>query len=413
MASKRPRGTFDASGSGLLHTPYGWCDNWGVTPRLTALRDRIRLLGAIDPALQIFGAVRHKHALAAPLPADELAALEARFGPLPEDYRQLVTELAASGAGPYYGLESPSVPKDPRGEIQPDPSRVFDGKHLDGTVRIADQGCGGRSLLVIRGPHTGEVWSDWTAEQGTVAPEARSLFAWYEAWIERALLDWIERVAPRIAVDDAESNDELEAVALAFELVNSRVTANPKLRRTLGYLHLREGRWDDADAMFRGAARVDGADEPTARLALDRARVAHKRGRHHDAIASVRLGLACSDVWAATRDELRDTLERAFHAVGLIDDAIAVLDQRAIESGFSLALHHRLARERLARNDLGGAGAALERASRMENVLGKPSTIDDRVPAAFDPIIEELERANRTLDAEALVARATLILEAN
>jgi len=165
--------------------------------------------------------------------------------------------------------------------------------------------------------------------------------------------------------------------------------------------------------MFKAASRLEGADEPTARLALDRARAASKRARHHDAIASVRLGLACSDLWASTRDELRDTLERAFHAVGLVDDALAVLDQRAADSPSSLVLHHRLARERLARNDLGGAGAALERATRMDHILGKPSTIDDRVPAAFDPIIEELERAGRKLDAEALIARATLILEAN
>ncbi|HWU85665.1 MAG TPA: hypothetical protein VN253_00210, partial [Kofleriaceae bacterium] len=69
--------------------------------------------------------------------------------------------------------------------------------------------------------------------------------------------------------------------------------------------------------------------------------------------------------------------------------------------------------ERLARRDVGGAGAALERAARMEHVLGGPQPIEARVPASFDPIIAELRAAGRHVDADALAARATLILDAN
>lgn len=396
-----------------------------MTARLADLRERMQLLAAIDPAHQIFGASRHGYQLGAPLDTDGLGALEAQFGVLPEDYATLIRAFGAACAGPYYGLEAPRVPEDPQHALQPDPRRAFPGETswdarlddgasvLDGTIRLADQGCGGRSLLVLRGPHAGEVWSDWTAEQGTLALEATTVFAWYAQWIDRALLDWIERQAPRIALDGAASAHELEAVALAYDIVERSVPASPQYVRTYGYLHLREERWTAADAQFVAASRAPGAEEPTARLALDRARIALKRGHFEDAIAAVRLGLTDAGLWYSTRDDLRDTLERAFIGAGRKDEALSVLDLRAQERSFSLDLHHRLARERLARNDVGKAGAALERASRLPSVLGKPYPIEVRVPASFDPIIAELRAAGRTVDAEALAARATLILEAN
>jgi hypothetical protein len=55
----------------------------------------------------------------------------------------------------------------------------------------------------------------------------------------------------------------------------------------------------------------------------------------------------------------------------------------------------------------------LERAARMANILGQPASVEDRVPASFDPIIGELRAAGRNVDADALAARATMILDAN
>jgi hypothetical protein len=398
-----------------------------VSLRFTTIRERIQLLAAIDPQLQIFGAARHRHTLAPPLDDDGIAALEGQFGTLPDEYRTFLRTIAAGGAGPYYGLERPVVPPDPQHALQPDPGRTFpcgdatpydaklpDGASvLDGTIYISEQGCGGRSVLVIRGPRAGEVWSDWTSEQGTIQPEAKSLALWYEQWLERALLEWIDRAAPRVALDGAANASELEAIAIVFDLVARHVTEHPQYLRCMGYLHLREERWDDAETAFVRAAEMPDAAEPDARLALDRARIALKRERFDDAIARARLGLATPNIWYSTRDELRDTLERAFIASKRPDDAIAVLDQRATERAFSLDLHHRLAREHVARNDLGKAGAALERAARMSNVLGQPQPFEQRVPASFDPIIAELRAAGRYVDADALAARATLILDAN
>ncbi|HWU90936.1 MAG TPA: SMI1/KNR4 family protein, partial [Kofleriaceae bacterium] len=92
---------------------------------LRELRDRIRLLAAIDRGRQVFGAGTHAYRLAPPLSDAELAALEARFGELPAEYRRFVREIGAHGAGPYHGLVPPAVPDVWGGELDPDPARPF------------------------------------------------------------------------------------------------------------------------------------------------------------------------------------------------------------------------------------------------------------------------------------------------
>ena len=388
------------------------------------IRERIRLLAAIDPDHRLFGASTHEYQLAPPLTDAELAALEAELGGMPHEYRAFLRTVAGHGAGPHYGLAEPRIPQGSPDATGPAPSRAFrcdratpydatcpPGTHLlDGTVVLADQGCGGRSLLVVRGPRAGEVWSDWTAEQGALAPEAPGLIAWYEQWISRALLEWCERVAPRIALEGPSSRAELEAIGISYELVE-RAGAHACTLRTLGYLHLRERRFADAEVAFARAAQT--GEEAGPRHALDRARIALVRGDTEAALAHARRGLADDNLWYATRDELRDVLEHALVLAGHRNEALEVLEQRASERHFSFDLHHRLARERLARNDVGGAGEALERAARMGNILGTPTTIDDRVPASFEPIIGELRAAGRHVDADALAARAAMILDAN
>ena len=395
-----------------------------MASRLASLRDRVRLLSAVDATRQVFGADTHDYALAPPITSADLAVLEARFGELPHEYRAVICELGAHGAGPYYGLLAPAVPDEPTG-VAPDPMREFrcdletgyqahrEGEHvLDGTLVLAEQGCGGRSVLVIRGARRGEVWSDWTREQGTISPEAPGFLTWYEDWLDRAMLEWVEAAAPRIAVDGPDDPSELEAIASVFELVERHAPQQQGLQRTLGYLHLREGRWDDASAAFDAAATA-GGKEPEARRHLDRARMHLVMDERGEAIRDAERGLATPGLWHSTRDELRDVLESVLDAAGRREEALAVLDARAADSYFSFHLHHRLARERLARGDLAGAGAALERAAGMTNILGTGATHEERIAASFDPIIAELRAARRETDARVLLALVERIRDAN
>lgn len=400
---------------------------------LSGIRDRIRLLATIDPDHRLFGASAHEYQLAPPLTETELAELEAGVGPLPAEYRGFVRTFAAHGAGPYYGLLEPRPPGEPRGGVTPTPAREFrcdrvtpwdapcpPGAHLlDGTVILAEQGGGGRSLLIVRGPRAGEVWQDGTRDARGIAPEAPNLVVWYEQWIARALLQWCEDAAPRIALDGPSSAAELEAIGLSYEIVEA-AGDHPATLRTLAYLHLRERRFADAEAAFARATQAaertkarDRSGKSQPHHALDLARVALVRGDPEAAIVHAQGGLASDAPWHATRDELYDVLEQALISAGRRDDALEILDQRAAERTSSFDVHHRLARERLARNDVGGAGAALERAARMTNILGEPAPLDDRVPASFNPIIRELRSVGRHVDADALAARVVLILDAN
>lgn len=69
------------------------------------VRERVEVLAGRRGATKIFGACDHGFALAAPLTEQQLHDWEARAGvTLPIEYRSFLTEVAAAGAGPYYGL---------------------------------------------------------------------------------------------------------------------------------------------------------------------------------------------------------------------------------------------------------------------------------------------------------------------
>lgn len=353
--------------------------------RLGTIRDRIRLLGAVDRTRQNFGAAVHGYALAPGLDGDGISTVEGALGTqLPDEVRAFLGEVGSAGAGPYYGLLALAAPVE------------------DGMVAVAEQGCGMRSFLVLDGAARGEIWTDAT-DDGSRAREAVGILAWYERWIDAAIDEWAQREARRFALDGVTSADELEAIDLAFERASGR---------TLGYLHLRERRYTEAETAFRAAAAA-GGEESEARLALDLACAAVVRGDHHGAIAYVERGVGADDLWWSTKDELRGIHERALHALGRHDDALAILDARAAEHMNDLAIHHRLAREHLARNELERAMSVLERAARFPNIIEPGATIERRMSAAFDPVAAELRAGGRGGDAGALAARVELILGAN
>jgi hypothetical protein len=139
----------------------------------------------------------HEGRLEAPLSGEQLATLEARVGKLPAEYRAFVTEVAASGAGPGYGLMSPM------GELHSrcakgafaweDESKPTSG--VSGAIPIAHAGCGVMWLLVIAGPHAGEVWLDARSSDGSVRRAAASFSAWYRDWLSAAVQDaqpWLQ-----------------------------------------------------------------------------------------------------------------------------------------------------------------------------------------------------------------------------
>ena len=139
----------------------------------------------------------HAGELAPPLSAEAITALESRVGPLPADYRDFLASVGVAGPGPGYGLLSPL------GEAQASlaggsfawkqDSEANQPPH--GVLALAHAGCGVMWLLVLEGPHRGEVWVDARSSDGKVRRVERSFTRWYRDWLSSAVRDavpWIQ-----------------------------------------------------------------------------------------------------------------------------------------------------------------------------------------------------------------------------
>jgi hypothetical protein len=127
----------------------------------------------------------HGGVLAPPLSRHELARVEAITGELPTDYRNFLLEVAASGAGPGYGLLAPTAAVqtelalgDFAWEDESSPTIM-----PQGVLALAHAGCGVMWLLVLRGDRRGQVWLDARRSDGYVRLVAHSFTAWYRDWL--------------------------------------------------------------------------------------------------------------------------------------------------------------------------------------------------------------------------------------
>lgn len=143
-----------------------------------------------DPRLRRFGAARHRYQLRAPLAEAAVAAIEAASGvALPAAYRTFVTTIGDGGAGPYYGLwplAHPAQRAVAAGEFTP-AARGRDAYH--GVIGLGHVGCGQLALLIVRGPHAGEVWIDARGADGALRVVAPDFGAYYVAWVRAVTHD--------------------------------------------------------------------------------------------------------------------------------------------------------------------------------------------------------------------------------
>ncbi len=113
---------------------------------------------------------RHGGRLGAALSSPEVDALRrAAGGPLPPAYEHFVATVAATGAGPGYGLEPPVV----RGSA----------------IVLAVAGCGIHWELRLAGEGRGEVWLDAEVLDEPPHPVAASFTQWYAGWLDAAVRD--------------------------------------------------------------------------------------------------------------------------------------------------------------------------------------------------------------------------------
>jgi hypothetical protein len=172
------------------------------------LRARLAALAAADPDLRSFGSTRHRYQLGATLSTAEIAAFETEYGiVLPAAYRTFLLEVGDGGAGPYYGLFALADERLPDYETE----ERRDSGHLarefphvsawnavelteheynharwnEGSLIVAEFGCGAFFRLVVSGPARGEVWFDDRAADAGITPVGE-FAAWYLGWLNAA-----------------------------------------------------------------------------------------------------------------------------------------------------------------------------------------------------------------------------------
>ena len=275
----------------------------------------VELLRSYDPDRRVFGASQHGWKVGWKTSEKLLAAFETAAGvKLPEDYRAFVRDRWGSGAGPYYGLLA--LPK---------ASKKTDA------IPLADQGCGMTSMLVITGPHRGEVWFD------DRACESPSFTAWMEDWIDRSLID-VARTALAVGSDNLEKL--IEHAAAPIEKYGAEHAPSPyevqypmpPVLPVLGYLRMRQGRFDEALAIFEREAERSPEDRE-GRHRLARARVARMKDELESCIEEAKLGLAAEGVWFDTRGHLLRELRDASFEFERFEEAIAACEELARHTG--------------------------------------------------------------------------------
>ena len=215
----------------------------------TGIRDRVEMVGTYPGSGGMFGATfGHGWLLDPPLSADDVEELEGWLGmTLPDDYRSFLIEVAAGGAGPFYGifpvhgdggggwewdgdggemirrdLLAESFPTDRLtaderlARTGPEPMRdtfATDAEYDDaldvwhdrdddillgdertaGAICLADEGCAIRWWLVVSGPALGTIWRDPRTEGDDLYaipgpdPDSGLTFQqWYMAWLDEA-----------------------------------------------------------------------------------------------------------------------------------------------------------------------------------------------------------------------------------
>lgn len=112
----------------------------------------------------------HGGRLGEPMSAAALDDLETQVGPLPDDVRRFLGEVAGPGsAGPGFGLAHPH--------------RVGD------RLLVAHAGCKAAWVVRLDAGHLGQVWLDATEDQDTFVRVAPSMTAWYRRWLADAAAD--------------------------------------------------------------------------------------------------------------------------------------------------------------------------------------------------------------------------------
>jgi len=153
-------------------------------------------------------------------------------GPLPETgFSQVVSTITyddgdgggevSAGTGPRPAVDGPPKLANPfplkdewrpfNAEGESVPSPVDEGVNpYDGVLHLVERGCGYFDFLVVTGDRAGQVWTDYTAGDGSIFEASPSFLDWYETWLDDALRGFTVR-----AITGEDADKRVIAVELA------------------------------------------------------------------------------------------------------------------------------------------------------------------------------------------------------
>ena len=175
---------------------------------LRRINEKLVLVRAKDPKVKVFGAERHQYALDEPQSEMDVRVFEAKHNiTLPEAFRAFITQVGASGAGPYYGINElnktiltnstnlskpcqlhPKMTEDEwKALVKSQEDNEEDDPWFHGLMSIGTQGCAFETCLVVNGPYRGRIVNiDRDLEKPQFSFEAHFL-DWYERWLDEIL----------------------------------------------------------------------------------------------------------------------------------------------------------------------------------------------------------------------------------
>ncbi|WP_193195975.1 SMI1/KNR4 family protein [Nostoc sp. MG11] len=214
--------------------------------KVLQLKKNLTQLAILDATFQVFGSELHQYQLNSCLSDTDIQKFESKYDiTLPSDYRNFLLEVGNGGAGPGYGLYRlpgieyenviPETPYPKKSEFfsQPFPltqawnnldlitenkggsfvpkDAYFNDRFTQGTLTIANYGCGIYAMLVINGEQRGKIWIDDRTNDNGIYPACLSFcrsfhdadtddfhadsneevplsfYDWYEDWLNRSL----------------------------------------------------------------------------------------------------------------------------------------------------------------------------------------------------------------------------------
>jgi hypothetical protein len=221
-------------------------------PRLTSFLEHVEVLRRLDRGRDVFGANRHHWQVQPPLGEELVTTLEQELGyALPAGYRTYLTAYGNGGAGPLFGVRAfpvhlsaterirlrrpfpgmaavhrrvaeAGVDVDADGYFELDDEALLE-RLLNGTWRIADDGCGHHARIVLHGAQPGTILT--VNLEGGIRDTGQDFLGWSSTWVARhrkryeALWERMLRAEPPddlVTVDNAALVSALCGVSLGL-----------------------------------------------------------------------------------------------------------------------------------------------------------------------------------------------------